>query len=145
MARDAFAATLTGFRQWAKTASDRMHADPAEEIGQLEVLLDLMRDYLEIERPADLTPAELEQLLLRIYPRKITILDESQTVDTIPSVSDFIAFLAESGALPAARARELDRELGLIAPQFGEAVMDPANWGMARSLVTEMAADGGNS
>ena len=144
MARDAFAAALTGFRQWTKTASDRMHADPAEEIGQIEVLLDLMRDYLEIERPADLTPAELEQLLLRIYPRKITILDESQTVDTIPSVSDFIAFLAESGALPAARARALERELGLIAPRFGEAVMDPANWGMARSFVTAMAADGVN-
>jgi len=144
MARDAFAAALTGFRQWTKTASDRMHADPAEEIGQIEVLLDLMRDYLEIERPADLTPAELEQLLLRIYPRKITILDESQTVDTIPSVSDFIAFLAESGALPAARARALERELGLIAPRFGEAVMDPANWGMARSFVSAMAADGVN-
>jgi hypothetical protein len=144
MARDAFAAALTGFRLWTKTAADRMRADPAEEIGQIEVLLDLMRDYLEIDRPADLTPAELEQLLLRVYPRKITILDESQTVDTIPAMSDFITFLAESGALPAARARELDRELGLIAPRFGEAVMDPANWGMARSFVTAMAADGVN-
>jgi hypothetical protein len=144
MARDAFAAAMTEFRRWTKTAADRMRADPAEEIGQIEVLLDLMRDYLEIERPADLTPAGLEQLLLRVYPRKITILDESQTVDTIPSMSDFIAFLAESGALPAARARALDRELGLIAPRFGEAVMDPANWGMARSFVTAMAADGVN-
>jgi len=45
-----------------------MGAHPAEEIGEIEVLLDLMRDHLEIDRPADLTPAELEQLLLRIYP-----------------------------------------------------------------------------
>jgi hypothetical protein len=144
MARDAFTAALTEFRRWTKTAADRMRADPAEEIGQIEILLDLMRDYLEIDRPADLTPAGLEQLLLRVYPRKITILDESQTVDTIPAMSDFIAFLAESGALPAARAGALDRELGLIAPRFGEAVMDPANWGMARSFVTAMAADGVN-
>lgn len=144
MAKDAFAATLTGFRQWTKTAADRIRADPAEEIGQVEVLLDLMRDYLELDSPADLTPADLEQLLLRVYPRKITILDESQTVDTIPAMSDFIAFLAESGALPTARASALDRELGLIAPRFGEAVMDPANWGMARSFVTAMAADGVN-
>jgi hypothetical protein len=144
MARDAFAVALTEFRRWTKTAADRMRADPAEEIGQIEILLDLMRDYLEIDHPADLTPADLEQLLLRVYPRKITILDDSQTVDTIPSMSDFIAFLAESGALPAARARALDRELDLIAPRFGEAVMDPANWGMARSFVTAMAADGVN-
>jgi hypothetical protein len=144
MARDAFAAALTEFRRWTKTAADRMRADPAEEIGQIEILLDLMRDYLEIDRPADLTPAELEQLLLRVYPRKITILDESQTVDTIPAMSDFIAFLGESGALPAAKAHALDRELGLIAPRFGEAVMDPAHWGMARSFVTAMAADGVN-
>jgi len=59
-------------------------------------------------------------------------------------MSDFITFLAESDALPADRAQALDRELGRIAPLFGAAVMDPANWGMARSLVTGMVADGVN-
>lgn len=30
------------------------------------------------------------------------------------------------------------------APRFGEAVMDPANWGMVRSFVSAMVADGVN-
>ena len=41
-----------------------------------------------------------------------------------------------------AAARGLDRELDRIAPRFADAVMDPANWGTARSFVQAMAADG---
>lgn len=142
MGTDAFGAALAGFRRWTKTAKDRMLGDPAQDVAEMRVVLDLMRDYLEIDHPAELTVASLNELLLQVYPRKITVLDESQTVDTIPAMSDFLAFLAESGELTEARARELDRELGAIAPRFGAAVMDPANWGMARSFLTAMAADG---
>ena len=44
--------------------------------------------------------------------------------------------------MPEAAARALERELDRIAPRFADAVMDPSNWGMARSLVQAMAADG---
>ena len=105
-------------------------------------LLDLMRDYLGIDRPADFGKGDLEELLLHIYPRKITVLDSADAEDTTPAVRDFLAYLADSGRMPEGTARTLERELDRIAPRFADAVMDPSNWGMARSFVQAMAADG---
>ena len=101
-----------------------------------------MRDDLGIERPADLGQGDLEEVLLRVYPRKVTVFDRADTEDTIPAVRDFLAYLAESGGMTEAAARKLKRELDRIAPRFADAVMDPANWGTARSFVQAMAADG---
>jgi sirohydrochlorin ferrochelatase len=142
MAKDAFDTALAGFGRWAKTARARLAGDQEQDIAEMRVVLDLMRDHLGIAGPAELTPAGLEELLLRVYPRKITILDYAETAGTIPAVSDFLTYLAETGELTRSGAAELDRALTAIAPRFGAAVMDPANWGMARSFVTMMAADG---
>jgi hypothetical protein len=139
MAKDSFDAALTGFRRWMTT---KPSGDPEVAVGEMRPLLDLMRDYLGIDRPAGLGAGDLEELLLRIYPRKITVLDRADTEDTIPAVRDFLAYLAERGEMPAATVRALERELDRIAPRFADAVMDPSNWGMARSFVQAMAADG---
>jgi hypothetical protein len=141
-ARSPFTAALTGFRRWTKTTQRELSGDPGVDAEELRTLLDLMRDYLGIERPADLGPGDLEELLLRVYPRKITVLDRADTEDTIPAVRDFLAYLGESGGMTEGAARELERELDRIAPRFADAVMDPSNWGMARALVQAMAADG---
>jgi hypothetical protein len=137
-----FTAALAGFRRWTKTTERKLAGDPGADVEEIRALLDLMRDYLEIERPAELGQGDLEELLLRIYPRKITVLDRADTEDTIPAVRDFLAYLAGSGQLPEGTARTLERELDRIAPRFTDAVMDPSNWGMARSFVQEMAAAG---
>ena len=142
MANDAFDAALTGFRRWTKTTGQKLSGDPGADADELRALLDLMRDYLDIERPADLGPGDLEELLLDVYPRKITVLDRADTEDTIPAVRDFLAYLGESGQLAEGAAGQLERELDRIAPRFADAVMDPSNWGMARSIVQAMAADG---
>ena len=102
----------------------------------------LMRDYLDIEGPGGLGEGDLEELLLRIYPRKITVFDPADAEPTIPAARDFLAYLAERGEIPEGTARALERELDVIAPRFTEAMMDPSNWGMAGSLVHAMAADG---
>jgi hypothetical protein len=142
MARDGFDEALAGFRRWTKTTERKLAGDPGTDANELGTLLDLMRDYLGIERPAQLGEGDLTDLLLRYYPRKITVLDRDDTEDTIPAVRDFLAYLAERGELPPGTARTLERELDQIAPRFAEAVMDPSNWGMARSFVQAMAADG---
>jgi hypothetical protein len=142
MAKDPFTAALAGFRRWAKATRQKLSGDPVADADELKTLLDLMRDYLGIERPAELGPGDLEELLLRVYPRKITVFDRVDTEDTIPAVRDFLTYLAESGGLTEGARRELERELDRIAPRFTDAVMDPANWGMARSFVQLMAADG---
>src|SRR5246127_4473116 len=139
MTDDPFDAALAGFQRWTATTKRKLSADP---VGEVETLLDLMRDYLGVEEPADLGEGDLNQLLLRIYPRKITVLDPASTEDTIPAVRDFLAYLAERGEIPEGTLRALERELDEIAPRFTEVMMDPSNWGMAGSLVHAMAADG---
>ena len=139
MAKDPFDAALAGFRRWMTT---KPGGDPEVAAGEMRPLLDLMRDYLGIDRPADLSEGDLEALLLQIYPRKISVLDRADTEDTIPAVRNFLAYLAERGEMPAGTVRALERELDRIAPRFTDAVMDPSNWGMARSFVQAMAADG---
>jgi hypothetical protein len=141
MTDDPFDAALAGFELWTATTKRKLSADP---VGEVETLLDLMRDYLDVERPADLGEGDLRELLLRIYPRKITVLDPASTEDTIPAVRDFLAYLTERGEMPDGTARALERELNEIAPRFTEVMMDPSNWGMASSLVHAMAADGVN-
>jgi hypothetical protein len=142
MAKDAFDTALVGFRRWARTTERKLSDDPGAVADEMQTLLDLMRDYLGIDRPADLSRGDLEELLLRIYPRKITVLDPEDTENTIPAIRDFLAYLAERGEMPRGTAHALERELDRVAPRFTDAVMDPSNWGMARSLVQAMAADG---
>jgi hypothetical protein len=133
MANDPFTTALAGFRRWAKTTKHKLSGDSVADAEELKLVLDLMRDYLGIERPADLGPGDLEELLLRGYPRNITLLDPAEAEDTIPAVRDFLAYLAESGAMTQGAARQLERELDRIAPRFADAVMDPANWGTPSS------------
>jgi hypothetical protein len=139
MVKDPFDVALAGFERWTATTKRKLSADP---VGEVETLLDLMRDYLDVEGPAELGAGDLKELLLRIYPRKITVLDPASTEDTVPAVRDFLAYLAERGEMPEGTARGLERELDEIAPRFTEVMMDPSNWGMAGSLVHAMAADG---
>jgi hypothetical protein len=142
MTKDPFRAALDGFEQWTAATKRKLSADPETAAGEVETLLDLMRNYLDVEGPADLGPGDLRELLLQIYPRKITAFDADDTKDTIPAVRDFLAYLAERGEIPQSTARALERELDEVAPRFTEAMMDPANWGMAGSLVHAMAAEG---
>ena len=139
MTEDPFDAALDGFERWTATTKRKLSADP---VGEIETALDLMRDYLDIDSPADLGAGDLKELLLRIYPRKMTVFDAADTENTVPGVRDFVAYLAESGEVTEGTARTLERELDEIAPRFTEVMMDPANWGMAGSLVHAMAADG---
>jgi hypothetical protein len=142
MTKDPFDAALDGFKRWTAATKRKLSADPETAVGEVETLLDLMRDYLDVEGPADLAAGDLRELLLRIYPRKITVFDADDTENTIPAVRDLLAYLAERGEMPESTARALERELDEVAPRFTEAMMDPANWGMAGSLVHAMADEG---
>ena len=142
MAKDPFGAALAGFERWTATTKRKLSTDAGVAVGEVETLLDLMRDYLDVEGPADLGEGDLTELLLRIYPRTITVLDPASAEDTIPATRDFLAYLAERGGVPERTVRALERELDEIAPRFAEAMVDPSNWGMAGSLVQAMAANG---
>src|SRR5258708_36386808 len=122
MAKDPFEAALTGFRRWVATTKRDLSGDASADAGELQVLFDLMRDYLGVEGPGDLGRGDIEELLLRIYPRKITVLDREATGDTIPAMRDLLTYLAERGEMAEGTARTLERELDRIAPRFADAV-----------------------
>jgi hypothetical protein len=49
-------------------------------------LFGLMPDYLEIDTPSRLTAGLLNDLLLDVYPRKVTVLDRNDIASTIPAL-----------------------------------------------------------
>jgi hypothetical protein len=142
VADDRVDATLMGFNRWAGAAPRKLSGDPDADVEELRLVLGLLRDQLSVDDPAELTPADLRVLLLTVYPRKVTVLDAEDAVDTVPALRDLVAFLADTGAITPEAAEELGRELDDLAPRFADAVMDPANWGMARSITRAMASDG---
>jgi hypothetical protein len=142
MAGDAFEEALTGFRRWAGTTERKLSGDLENDAAELDALFGLMPDYLGIDTPAQLTAGSLNELLLHVYPRKVTVIDRDDTGFTIPALRDLTAYLADTGAITITAARALDRELDTIEPDFADAVMNPANWGPATAMMHAIHRDG---
>jgi len=142
VASDRVDATLTGFTRWARAAPQKLSGDLDADVEELRLVLGLLRDHVGVEDPGDLRPGDLDELLLQVYPRKVTVLDAEGTADTVPALRDLLAFLADTGAVGAEAAKRLGLELDEVAPRFAGAVMDPENWGMARSITQAMASEG---
>jgi hypothetical protein len=142
MAKDPVEATLDRFSRWAGKTTRELSGAPVVDVGELRLLLDLMRNQLGIDDPAELGRGDIEELLLSVYPRKVTVLDGEDTADTVAAMRDLLAFLAETGVVSGRAVRRLEGELDEVVPRFADAVMDPARWGMAGSFVQAMAADG---
>ena len=142
MAKDPVDATLARFSRWAGKTTRKLSGDPGVNVAELRLLLDLMRNHLRVDDPADLGMGDIEELLLSVYPREVTVLNREEAEDTVPAMRDLLAFLAETGAVPGKAVKLLEDELDEVAPRFADAVMDPARWGMASSFARAMAADG---
>lgn len=142
MAKDLTDAISAEFSRWAAAPGRELSGEPDADAAEVELLLGLLRDHLGLDDPARLKPGDLEELLLDVYPRKVTVFDAADVQDTVPAVRDLLAFLAGTGQLTAAAARKLGRELDRVAPRFTDAVMDPSRWGMARSLTQAMVTEG---
>jgi hypothetical protein len=92
-------ATLKGFTRWARSASPKLSGDLDADAEELRLLLGLLGDHVGVDDPADLRPGDISELLLRVYPRKVTVLDAEDTADTIPALRDLLTFLADTGAV----------------------------------------------
>src|SRR2546423_2409296 len=142
MAKDPMDAISAEFSRWAAAPDRELSGEPAADAAEVDLLLGLLRDQLGLDDPARLKPGDLEELLLDVYPRKVTVFDAADIKDTIPAVRDLLAFLADTDRLTDSAARRLGRELDQMAPRFADAVMDPSRWGMARSLTQAMVTEG---
>src|SRR6185437_6420760 len=142
MAKDPMDKISAEFSRWAAAPDRELSGEPTADVAEVDLLLGLLRDHLGLGDPARLKPGDLEELLLDVYPRKVTVFDAADVQDTIPAVRDLLAFLADTGRLTGSAAKRLGRELDRVAPRFTDAVMDPSRWGMARSLTQAMVTEG---
>src|SRR5258707_12200941 len=117
VASDRVDATLKGSTRWASAAPQKLSGDPAADAKELRLLLGMLRDHVGMDDPADLGPGDLRELLLAVYPSKVTVLDAEGTADTVPAVRDLLAFLAHTGAGPAEAAKRLDAGRDAKQPQ----------------------------
>ena len=142
MATDPMDVISADFSRWVAAPDRKLSGEPAADVAEADLLLGLIRDHLGLDNPARLNPGDLEDLLLNVYPRKVTVFDAEDTQDTVPALRDLLAFLADTGRLTSAAARRLGRELDQVAPRFAGAVMDPSRWGTARSITQAMVTEG---
>jgi hypothetical protein len=142
MATDPMDVISAEFSRWVAVPDRKLSGEPAADVAEADLLLGLIRDHLGLDSPARLNPGDLEDLLLNVYPRKVTVFDLEDTQDTVPALRDLLAFLADTGRLSGAAARRLGRELDQVAPRFAGAVMDPSRWGTARSITQAMVTEG---
>lgn len=103
-------------RAWADE-----HGDDTVDPRGARLLLDLMRDDLGLAGPDELTPALLRRLLLEVFPDTV-VASADEVPDILATAHRLVAFLGESGAVPAERRAALAAELDALAPRFAEAV-----------------------
>jgi len=119
---------LTGrFAEWARR--ERPEAEPVD----VELLLDWKWGYGDgkLDR---WDAADVEEFLLGWCPRKVAA--PPDLVESIPhSVGAYVAFLADEGLLaPRCSPSAVERACADLKPRFHDAMGDPANFGMAKSL-----------
>ena len=87
------------------------------------------------------TDDDVAEFLLGYVPRKVDVAEDD--LDRFPSaVAQVFRFLSACGRMPARAALSLAAKAVDLTPQFVEAAGDPANFGPAKALVTEMSRDG---
>ena len=87
------------------------------------------------------TQADLAEYLLDYFPRKVSADDE--TLAAVPEcVRAFLMFLAVRGSLSGEPLDQLDEACEALRDEFLECAHDNSNWGLAKSMLTQMQAEG---
>ncbi|MGN9839491.1 hypothetical protein ACTMTI_15355 [Nonomuraea sp. H19] len=125
---------IDDLRAWGRAREVEVDAD------EVRLLCDYASDYLNVNELADFTPETFDELLLSIYPRKVIAPPESAP-ETVEAARTLVDYLSESGAVPEPRAARMRERLDDIAPRMPEALADPANFGMAKSLFSSIGPE----
>lgn len=129
---------LDEYTSWARQTAAKRGGNDAD----VATLLRLMREQQGVADPGELNLGDLDELLLEVYPRVVTVFDAADAAGVIPSARDLLAFLGDTGRAEPDRIERLTREVDELEPRFRDALMDPANWGPVRELAQAMIADG---
>jgi len=87
------------------------------------------------------TRADLAEYLLDYFPRKVTV--EEQTLPAVPQcASAFLRFLQTRGSLSGQPLEQLVQACHALRGEFLQRALDRSRWGLAKSLVMQMLAEG---
>ncbi|MFG1701825.1 hypothetical protein ACFLIM_01405 [Nonomuraea sp. M3C6] len=125
---------IDDLRAWGRTREVEVDAD------EVRLLCDYASDYLNVNELGDFTPETFDELLLSIYPRKVIAPPESAQ-ETVAAARTLIAYLSEAGEVGETAAARMRDRLDGIAPRMSEALADPANFGMAKSLFSSIGPE----
>jgi len=104
----------------------------------VECLLNYGRDYVDAT-PKTFTESKLEELLLEVFPRKVSA--ERELFENVaPVTALFLRWLGATGVLP--RGAHLADTVKRWGERIAANAMDPRNWGMAKGLVMRAQAEG---
>ncbi|MGV9375072.1 hypothetical protein ACWDRB_04620 [Nonomuraea sp. NPDC003707] len=131
--------------EWVNQAIDDLrawgHAREVEvDADEVRLLCDYASDYLNVNELGDFSPETFDELLLSIYPRKVIAPPESAP-ETVAAARTFVDYLSEAGAVPESTAVLMRDRLDDIASRMPEALADPANFGMAKSLFSSIGPE----
>jgi hypothetical protein len=110
------------------------HSDAQESVGSwIDSLLHFGYAYESVTLP-HMTKQTVDAIVTRLFPSKITLMDDSDADATIPELIAFWEFLKRSYKHP--QATRILTFLKEIQPKFKGIMTDPKNFGMAKSFVT---------
>jgi hypothetical protein len=87
------------------------------------------------------TRADLAEYLLDYFPRKVSV--EDDTLAAVPECARaFLGFLDERGSLTGDPLEQLEHALGELRDEFHQRAHDRSRWGIAKSMIMQMTAEG---
>ncbi|MFM7880708.1 MAG: hypothetical protein ACKO8H_02195, partial [Microcystis panniformis] len=89
---------------------------------------------------ATMTKADVQILMEKILPRKITVLDPTETEDAIPELISFWQFLGREYKLTQAKA--IIKYLEQLGDRFGQLMNDPNSGGFMKNLLLQAHQQG---
>ncbi|GAA4293611.1 hypothetical protein GCM10023178_66340 [Actinomadura luteofluorescens] len=107
--------TAGDLRRWSDERGEAL-----DEQG-VRILLDLAREEMGLAGPEALEPRHVRELLLEVFPESVVA-----ARDDVPTILDalrrIVAYLRDTGAVPAAAADGLEAEIERTGPGFAEVV-----------------------
>ncbi|TMR06684.1 hypothetical protein ETD83_03695 [Actinomadura soli] len=117
MAENWVESTADDLRRWADERGEALDEQGAR------ILLELLQDEMGLAGPTALTPEALRELLLSVFPESVVA-----GGDDVPTVLDalrrIVAYLRDTGAVPAPAAADLDAEIDRTGPAFADLVAE---------------------
>ncbi|MFI6812729.1 hypothetical protein ACIBG7_09985 [Nonomuraea sp. NPDC050328] len=125
---------IDDLRSWGRAEHVEVDAD------EIRLLCDYASDYLGVSRVGEFTPDVFDELLLSIYPRRVITPPES-AAETVAAARTLVAYLRAIGEVSAETAAEMDERLAALAGKMAEALADPGNFSMTKSLFSSIGPE----